>query len=154
MGQILLLSDLAMIRKKLDGVVLIGGVFDVLHAGHIEHLEEAKSLGNYLIVHVASDKRVAKKKGKDRPFMPQEDRSKILAAIRHVDFVFIEDVPHYDRRIIDMLRPDVLMLNSEAATDEIKEYIATIDSVLSVVISDAPKRNYSSKIIEKLKQSI
>lgn len=152
MGQIISLNDLVKIRNKLDGVVLIGGVFDVIHSGHIDHLEEAKSLGNYLIVHIASDKRVAQKKGKDRPFMSQEDRSKIVAAIRYVDFVFIENVPHYDQRIIGVLRPDILMLNYEGVTDKVREHIANIDSKISLVISDKPKVNHSSKIIEKLKK--
>ncbi|MGC1176433.1 MAG: adenylyltransferase/cytidyltransferase family protein [Candidatus Saccharimonadales bacterium] len=149
MSRLLTLDQIVLLRPKLKGVVLIGGVFDVLHTGHIEHIAEAKSLGKHLVVHITSDKRVRQKKGKGRPFFSENERAQLIGALRDVDYVFIKDVPHYNKQIIEAVRPDILFLNQEAVTDDIKAYISA-NTTTRVVISDAPKVNNSSDILKKL----
>jgi D-beta-D-heptose 7-phosphate kinase/D-beta-D-heptose 1-phosphate adenosyltransferase len=144
------LSDIVRERPTLKKVVLIGGVFDILHAGHIEHLKEAKSHGSTLIVHVTSDKRVREKKGSKRPIVSEQERAKIIAAIRYVDYVFIGDVPHYSHAILEAIKPDIVFLNYEAVSPAIREYLDQADAHTKVVVSDTPKTISTSDIVSKI----
>ncbi|RJL34494.1 D-glycero-beta-D-manno-heptose 1-phosphate adenylyltransferase [Bailinhaonella thermotolerans] len=87
-------------------VVFTNGCFDVLHAGHVSYLEEARRLGDVLVVAVNSDASVARLKGPERPINPVEDRAAVLAALGCVDYVtvFEDDSPV---RVLEMVRPDV-----------------------------------------------
>jgi rfaE bifunctional protein nucleotidyltransferase chain/domain len=89
-----------------DGLVVVTGVFDLLHVGHLRFLQAARALGSQLVVGVESDERVRRWKGADRPIQTQEDRCELLSALRVVDDVFIiagERVePDY---YVELLRP-------------------------------------------------
>ena len=89
-------------------VVFTNGCFDLLHVGHIALLEQARRMGDRLIVAVNSDGSVKRLKGPDRPLVRQEDRARILAALAAVDavVVFDESTP---LRLIEAIRPDVLV---------------------------------------------
>jgi len=95
-----------------ERIVFTNGCFDILHRGHIEILAKAKSFGDILIVGLNSDASVARLKGASRPFVGQEDRSYILAALEAVDYVVIfeEDTP---LEAIRELEPDVLVKGAE-----------------------------------------
>ena len=153
MAPILSLREIEKLRPQLNDVVLIGGVFDIIHGGHIDHFKEAKSLGKTLIVHVTSDKRVKIKKGANRPIFSQDERAKIVAAMRYVDYVFIDDMPHYDTSLLEIVRPDVLFLNHEAVSEQIKNYLEGIKPSVKVVVSSSPKINTSSKIMQKIQSA-
>ena len=75
------------LRKRNKKVVLCHGTFDLLHLGHINHLSEAKSFGDILVVSVTSDKFV--NKGPGRPFFTSKQRAEALSALKQVDYVFI-----------------------------------------------------------------
>jgi D-beta-D-heptose 7-phosphate kinase/D-beta-D-heptose 1-phosphate adenosyltransferase len=87
-------------------VVATGGCFDLLHAGHVRALRDARSLGDCLVVCLNSDASVRRLKGPERPLVPQEDRVRVLEALSCVDAVavFEEDTPE---AVLDRLRPDV-----------------------------------------------
>ena len=89
-------------------VVLTNGCFDLLHPGHIQSLEKARSLGDVLIVGLNSDESVRELKGPGRPVIPEDERAEILASLECVDAVFIFDelTPH---RVIAALLPDILV---------------------------------------------
>jgi len=76
-------------------VVFTNGCFDILHVGHIDLLEKAKSYGDCLVVGLNSDSSVKKIKGKGRPILPERDRARLVAALQVVDFVvfFDEETP-------------------------------------------------------------
>lgn len=95
-------------QKRPAKVVFTNGCFDLLHVGHIEYLEQARSLGNFLIVGVNSDASVKALKGPSRPIQNENDRAKILSALRAVDAVVIfnEETPE---KLIHIIRPDVLV---------------------------------------------
>jgi D-glycero-beta-D-manno-heptose 1-phosphate adenylyltransferase len=107
-------------RTRADGrvVVFTNGVFDLLHPGHVRYLEQARSLGDLLIVGLNSDASVRSNKGADRPITPQAERAEILEALRAVDavVVFDEPTPHV---VIAELRPDVLVKGADWAEDAI-----------------------------------
>jgi D-beta-D-heptose 7-phosphate kinase/D-beta-D-heptose 1-phosphate adenosyltransferase len=99
-------------------VVFTNGCFDLLHPGHIETLEKARSLGDALVVGVNSDRSVQEMKGSGRPIVPQQDRAEVLAALACVDAVVIFDEPT-PREIISALLPDVLVKGGDWASDQI-----------------------------------
>lgn len=96
-------------------VVLANGVFDLLHCGHLTYLEYAKSQGDTLIVAVNSDASVrmqAKGQSGIRPFIPEQDRVRMVAALACVDSVIIQD--HLTpQELIEKLRPDVWVLGGD-----------------------------------------
>lgn len=88
--------------------VFTNGCFDILHVGHTRLFEFAKSLGDYLIVGINSDRSIRTLKGKDRPIIYQEHRKEILQSIRWVDEVIIfHDLNPYT--LIKYLEPDILV---------------------------------------------
>lgn len=100
-------------------VVYTNGCFDLLHPGHVQYLEEARSLGDALIVGVNTDDSVARlAKGPDRPVNPEGDRARVLAALAAVDRVvlFDEDTP---LKLITALQPDVLVKGGDYRLEEI-----------------------------------
>jgi D-glycero-beta-D-manno-heptose 1-phosphate adenylyltransferase len=99
-------------------VVFTNGCFDLLHPGHIETLEKARSLGDALVVGVNSDRSVREMKGAGRPIMPERERAEILAALECVDGVVIFDGPT-PLAIIAALLPDVLVKGGDWASDQI-----------------------------------
>ena len=92
--------------------IWVNGCFDILHAGHVEFLEYAKSLGHHLTVGLDSDERVRKMKGKHRPIIKLEDRKKLISALGCVDEVcsFTTDLElefEIYRRKIDIMLDDI-----------------------------------------------
>jgi rfaE bifunctional protein nucleotidyltransferase chain/domain len=105
---------LAGLRTAGDRVVLTNGCFDVLHAGHVHYLAQARQLGDRLIVGLNSDDSVRALKGPDRPLNPAADRARVLAALSSVDYVsvFEELTPE---RLIEAVRPDVYVKGGDYA---------------------------------------
>jgi len=106
------------LQKRGQEVVFTNGCFDLLHAGHIALLEEARAQGDYLVVGVNTDRSVRLLKGAGRPIVPLGERMEVLAALRSVDCV----VPFGDptpARLIARLRPDVLVKGSDYRTKTI-----------------------------------
>ena len=99
-------------------VVFTNGCFDLLHPGHVRYLDEARRLGDYLIVGVNSDRSVREIKGEKRPIQDQKARTEILGALACVDsvLVFDEDNP---LKVIEYLLPDILVKGGDWAEDEI-----------------------------------
>jgi len=105
-------------RSRGEKIVMTNGCFDILHAGHVSYLEEAKSLGDQLVVAVNDDPSVARLKGPTRPITPLEDRMAVLAGLAAVDWVvpFGEDTP---AALVEQLKPDVLVKGGDWKVDQI-----------------------------------
>lgn len=100
--------------SKLTGkkIVFTNGCFDLLHAGHVSFIENAKTFGDVLIIGLNSDKSIKKIKGKDRPINIEEDRALILSSLRPVDYIvlFDEDTPY---EIIKAIKPHTLVKGAD-----------------------------------------
>ncbi|MET8198376.1 D-glycero-beta-D-manno-heptose 1-phosphate adenylyltransferase [Micromonospora taraxaci] len=107
-------------REAGRSVVFTNGCFDVLHRGHVRYLEQARALGDLLIVAVNSDGSVRRLKGPDRPVNPVEDRGALLAALACVDHVvvFEEDSP---AALIEAVRPDVYVKGGDYPPELVPE---------------------------------
>jgi D-beta-D-heptose 7-phosphate kinase/D-beta-D-heptose 1-phosphate adenosyltransferase len=105
-------------KQRGDRIVMTNGCFDILHAGHVSYLEEAKSLGDQLVVAVNTDESVARLKGPSRPITPLEDRMAVLAGLAAVDWVvpFGDETPAV---LIEQLKPDILVKGGDWKVDQI-----------------------------------
>jgi len=121
-GQILsqdaLILAVADAKRNARRTVFTNGCFDLLHPGHIRCLEQARSLGDLLIVAINSDASIRTLKGPGRPIFPQDERAEILAALSGVDYVTSFDAPT-PRQLIASIRPDVLVKGGDWGPDEI-----------------------------------
>jgi len=146
-----LLLERARLRTAGQKLVFTNGVFDILHVGHIRYLEQARLLGDRLVVAINSDASVRELKGVGRPFMDQDERAEILAALRTVDYVTIfDDVS--PRSLIASLLPDVLVKGGDYALDEIhgrEEVEAAGGRVVSLPFVEGIS---TSSIIERMKE--
>jgi D-glycero-beta-D-manno-heptose 1-phosphate adenylyltransferase len=116
MGQLLTRDELIARRSewKREGksVVFTNGCYDLLHPGHVRLLEQARSLGDALILALNTDSSIQRMKGPSRPLMPQQQRAELAAALEAVDAValFDEDTP---RELIAAVLPDVLVKGAD-----------------------------------------
>jgi len=113
-----LLERITQWRAKGDRLVFTNGCFDLLHAGHVTYLAEARRLGNRLIVGLNTDRSVRALKGAGRPVIKQNDRARVLAALAAVDAVvlFDEDTPI---DLIRAVRPEVLAKGSDYTVEQV-----------------------------------
>jgi D-beta-D-heptose 7-phosphate kinase/D-beta-D-heptose 1-phosphate adenosyltransferase len=122
MAKILPIDQLLMERARLgrEGrrVVFTNGCFDLIHPGHVRYLQEARRLGDTLIVALNSDRSVRELKGDKRPILDQDERAEVMAALGCVDYVtiFDESTP---RAIVAALLPDVLVKGGDWGLDRI-----------------------------------
>jgi D-beta-D-heptose 7-phosphate kinase/D-beta-D-heptose 1-phosphate adenosyltransferase len=140
-------------REKRNGrrVVFTNGCFDLLHPGHLETLERARSFGDALVVGVNSDRSVREMKGAGRPILPERERAEILAALECVDGVVIFDEPT-PREIISALLPDVLVKGGDWASDAIVGR-EEVEALGGKVISIPVVPGYStSAILERIRR--
>jgi D-beta-D-heptose 7-phosphate kinase / D-beta-D-heptose 1-phosphate adenosyltransferase len=103
-----LLKIIKDLKAKGKRIVFTNGCFDLLHIGHIRYLEEAKALGDVLVVGVNSDSSVQKLKGPKRPILPAEERMEILSGLGSVDHVTLFDELD-PLELINSLQPNVLV---------------------------------------------
>jgi D-beta-D-heptose 7-phosphate kinase/D-beta-D-heptose 1-phosphate adenosyltransferase len=105
-------------RRAGQRVVFTNGCFDLLHAGHIHLLRQARRFGDLLVVALNGDASVRRLKGEGRPLLPASERAQVLAALDFVDAVTVFDGPT-PRRLIERLRPDVLAKGDTVSPEEI-----------------------------------
>ena len=154
MGQVVSQDELILHASthKRNGqrVVFTNGCFDLLHPGHIRGLEQARALGDVLVVAINSDSSVKFLKGIDRPIIPENERAEILAALDAVDYVVVFD-EITPREIIARVLPDVLVKGGDWGENEIvgrEEVEAAGGRVVSIPLEPG----YStSAIIEKIR---
>ena len=115
-------SEAAELARSLQAqgrtVVFTNGVFDILHPGHLRYLQQARALGDALIIGLNADASVRRNKGPARPVNPEAERAEILEALACVDavVVFEEDTP---AEIIHAVQPDILVKGADWAEDAI-----------------------------------
>ena len=137
------------VRRSGGTIVATGGCFDLLHAGHVQLLAQARSLGDCLVVCLNSDASVRRLKGPDRPVVPSADRARVLAALAAVDavVVFDEDTPE---RLLEQLRPDLFVKGGDYGGVTMSEQ-AALDAWAGqvVVVPYAPGRS-TTRLLEEV----
>ena len=136
--------------NKYKKIVFTNGCFDILHPGHVQYLQEARALGDVLLVGLNADASVRTLKGPDRPINNEKFRQKMLEALRAVDFVeiFEEETPY---RLIGEVGPQVLVKGGDYKLKDIVGY-----DIVTAIGGEVRTLNFvdgfsSSKIIEQIK---
>ncbi len=156
MGQVVTVREFLPLRAELrrEGkrLVFTNGVFDILHRGHIEYLNQAQLLGDRLFVGVNSDESTRRIKGEKRPIVPQNDRIFVLSNLQSVDYVgiFDEDTPY---ELISTIVPDILVKGADWSIDKVvgKDIVeAAGGRVLTIpFVADRSTTNIVQRIIER-----
>jgi rfaE bifunctional protein nucleotidyltransferase chain/domain len=122
MAKIKSLDEIVLIRQRLRSegkkLVFTNGCFDILHAGHVRYLNQARAFGDALILGLNSDKSVRALKGEGRPIVPEDERAEVLAALACIDFIFVFD-DLTPQRVIDAIVPDILVKGADWGISEI-----------------------------------
>jgi D-beta-D-heptose 7-phosphate kinase/D-beta-D-heptose 1-phosphate adenosyltransferase len=131
-------------------IVLTSGSFDLIHLGHVKYLAEAKALGDVLVVGVDSDEKIQRRKGDDRPLVPERERLEMLAHQRPVDLLYLkgDDDPRW--ALIETVAPDVLVLTADHGyrddeLEELRSYcsdIAILERQASITTSERIRQIY------------
>lgn len=145
-----LLTAVADAKAQGKKIVMTNGCFDLLHAGHIAYLEQARLLGDKLIVAVNSDESVKGLKGESRPIIPLEQRMAVLSGLSSVDWVvsFSEDTPE---RLICAVLPDVLVKGGDYQVEGIAGYGCVTKNGGIVEVLQFLDGCSTSQIVEKIK---
>ncbi|HLD17507.1 MAG TPA: adenylyltransferase/cytidyltransferase family protein [Patescibacteria group bacterium] len=112
-------------------IVLTQGSWDLLHIGHARYMREAKKHGDLLIVGVDSDEKIKKRKGPERPIVPQEERMEMVAHLSYVDLVTLKQAKDPKWNLIKIIRPDVLIATKrqEYTPKDVRELKKYCDNV-------------------------
>jgi D-glycero-beta-D-manno-heptose 1-phosphate adenylyltransferase len=139
-------------RSKGRRVVFTSGIFDLLHPGHVRYLQEARALGDLLIVGLNADGSVRRSKGPGRPITPQNERAEVLAALASVDavVVFPEDTP---ADIIRRLQPDILVKGAGWPADQIVGRDTVEARGGRVVLVPLEPRYSTTSIVERIRSA-
>jgi len=124
--------------------VLTGGVFDILHFGHVHFLKEAKKLGNYLVVAIESDANVARLKGPSRPIHSQTQRKEVLEALEFVDEVIVLKDNMTDKDYDDLVARVQPLIIAVTAGDPILAKKQTQAASIGATLIEIPKIDVAS----------
>lgn len=145
-----LISLVETFKQKGDIIVTTNGTFDIIHLGHLKFLEQAKSIGNILIVLINSDTSTKKFKGDKRPIFSEQERAMHLASLSSVDYVsiFPEDKP---LSFLQAIKPHIHTKGGSFIPERIKEEKELVESWGGKMVTFEMEKDYSTtKIIEKI----
>jgi rfaE bifunctional protein nucleotidyltransferase chain/domain len=148
------LEEMARVVSHLKGlgyrIVLTSGSFDLIHLGHVKYLARAKELGGILVVGVDSDAKIRRRKGEDRPMVPENERLELLAHQRPVDLIYLKQDEDPTWGLIKAVEPDVLVLTADhsytedqlTALGEVVGEVQVIERQASVTTSERIRQMY------------
>jgi D-beta-D-heptose 7-phosphate kinase/D-beta-D-heptose 1-phosphate adenosyltransferase len=146
-------ARLAAHRGQAKRIVFTNGCFDLLHSGHIQYLNQAKALGDILIVGINTDKSVKRIKGPLRPINPLEERIRVLSALSCVDYVLVfdEDTPD---AVIRLVRPEIFVKGGDYQRADLPEAALVEELGGQVVILPYIEAQSTSGMIERVRQAV
>ncbi|MDO8586888.1 MAG: D-glycero-beta-D-manno-heptose 1-phosphate adenylyltransferase [Armatimonadota bacterium] len=138
-------------RLQSDGktVVFTNGCFDIMHVGHVRYLEQARALGDCLVVGVNTDASVRIHKGDKRPIVPQFERAEVVAALACVDYValFSEETPV---EIVSELRPNIHVKGGDYTLDQMPEAKVVQDYGGQVILIPLVEGYSTTSILDRI----
>ena len=143
------LETLAEIQKSSSKIVLAGGVFDIIHPGHINTLNAAKKLGDFLVVVIATDKTAVKMK-KREPLHSAQLRQELVSSLTMVDLCIVGDEEDIFKTV-DLVKPQIIALGYDQTHQEefIREGCKKINLDVSVARLESPRPETSSSSIQR-----
>lgn len=145
------LKSVLRVQRAGQKVVFTNGCFDILHIGHVRYLEEARALGDLLVVALNSDASVKRLKGPSRPLQMEQDRAEILSSLRSVDYtvIFDEDTP---LKVIESILPDILVKGGDWSVDQIVGSQVVLANGGQVRSLQFVEGRSTTKVVEKMKE--
>ena len=140
-------------RPRAQKLVFTNGCFDTLHRGHIEHLAQAKALGDLLVVGLNTDASVRRLKGAGRPLVAEDDRATVLSALESVDAVtlFHEDTP---LQLIRALLPDVLVKGGDYDLDDVVGREVVENAAGEVCVLPFVEGYSTTRLLNRIKETL
>lgn len=145
-------SEICEAKRQGKKVVSTSGCFDILHAGHVTYLEEARAKGDILVVLLNSDSSVRALKGSTRPIVPEKERAIVIAGLESVDYVCVFS----DRTpcgIIERIQPDIVIKGGDYAGKYIPEMASVASYGGRVEYVDVVNGCSTTNIVEKIKRA-
>jgi rfaE bifunctional protein nucleotidyltransferase chain/domain len=136
-------------KKRGEKIVLTNGCFDLIHAGHIRYLKDAKKKADILVIALNSDSSVRKLKGKGRPILSEKERAEIISSFYFVDFITTFKEPNVEK-ILLALKPDIHAKGSDYTKGTVPEKETVKKYGGSIYIAGGPKIRNTSEIIKKI----
>lgn len=146
----ILIERVKLWRDRGEKVVFTNGCFDILHAGHVSYLEQARALGDRLVLGLNSDLSVRNLKGASRPIVKEQDRARVLAALESIDAIVLFDQPTPEH-LISRLSPDFLVKGGDYSSDDVIGGRCVTDAGGVVKIIEFFEGHSTTKIIEKIR---
>ncbi|MEJ2246697.1 MAG: adenylyltransferase/cytidyltransferase family protein [Acidobacteriota bacterium] len=147
------IEEMDTIVRQLRGagrkIVFANGCFDLLHVGHIRYLQNARALGDLLILGINGDAGVAALKGNGRPLQCAEDRAEMMASLACVDYVLLFDDPTVDG-ILKVLQPDIHAKGTDYSAESVPERDTVRSYGGKVVIAGDPKDHSTQALIKTI----
>ncbi len=147
-----IITDHELANFKAEGIVLVGGCFDIIHPAHLKFLELSKKQGKNLVVLLESDERIKQLKGEKRPVNNQYVRAQNLTNLPFVDYVVLLSPPpssEYYYNLVKSLEPDIIAVTSGDPLIAIKNEQAKMVSAKVVEVMKRDTRHSSTDLIEK-----
>jgi D-beta-D-heptose 7-phosphate kinase/D-beta-D-heptose 1-phosphate adenosyltransferase len=142
-------KEVERLRANGSKIVFTNGCFDILHAGHVRYLKQAREAGDILILGLNSDSSVRKIKGEKRPIVTQEERAEVAASLKAVDYVtlFEETTPI---KLIELLKPDVLVKGADWRPEDIAGSAEVLSWGGKVILIPLVEGASTTNVIEKV----
>ena len=137
------------LKKQNKKIVTTNGVFDILHLGHINYLEEARKLGDALIVGVNTDASVKRNKGDKRPINDENSRIGVLAGLASVDYVFLFNEKN-PKKWVEKIKPDIHVKAGDYKMHQIIEKDAVEENGGKVIIAKMQNGYSTTGLINKI----
>lgn len=137
------------LKKEGKRIVFANGVFDILHVGHIRYLEDAKKMGDILVVALNTDLSTKKIKGEKRPITPLEERIEIISSIQTVDYVTSFDEKTADKALL-ALKPHIHAKGTDYTSNNVPEKDVVASFGGKTAIAGTPKNHSTKDIIKKI----
>ncbi len=140
-----LFSVIESLKKNGKRIIFTNGCFDIIHVGHIRYLNDAKELGDVLVIAVNDDRSMKINKGEGHPLMPEDERMEILAALRCVDYITL----FYEKTVDSLLlklKPHVHAKGTDYTAETVPERETVLSYGGEIAITGDPKNHSSSEI--------
>lgn len=137
------------LRREGKTLVTTNGCFDLIHAGHIQYLADAASLGDLLVVGINSDSSVSRLKGPSRPIQNESDRALLIGSLKMVDFTFIFD-ENDPIAFLDVLKPDIHVKGGDYVPERLPEKTIVEKNGGKIVIVPFTTGHSTTSIVKKI----